>query len=87
MENAGVRAHRTGRLAEDGMELQEGQAGCGAAGQGSSPARGAAEQSDDNRSVREWMVGAFQRGQLGQPERFIRQTSQRAGLTVPLDRC
>ncbi|UPX13164.1 uncharacterized protein EKO05_0003690 [Ascochyta rabiei] len=45
-----------GRLAgvwqEMGWELQEGQAaGCGAASQGSSPAKWAAEQSNDNRSV------------------------------------
>lgn len=43
--------------------------------------------SSDNRSVRERVVGAFQRGQPGQQESFIRQTSQRAGLTVPLERC
>lgn len=63
-------------------------AGGGAARQGSSPARRAAKQSNNvNRSGRERVVGAFQRGQLGQQDSFIRQTSQRAGRTVPLERC
>ena len=53
---AGVQAHRAGRLAGDGMKAgasRRAAAGCGAAGQGSSPAKCAAEQSNDKQSVRE----------------------------------
>ena len=82
-------ARTGGRLAGDGMEAgasQRAAAGCGAARSSSSPANGS-RASSSNRSVRERVVGAFQRGQPGQQESFIRQTSQRAGLTVPLERC
>lgn len=82
---AGAPGKASGRRWDGSWGFHEGQAGCGAVVQVARQLN--VQPSSDKRSVLERVVGAFQRGQLGQQESFIRQTSQRAGLTVPLERC